>query len=246
MSLLPLLLLAPIGFAGSFIYGLTGFGSGLVAVPLASLMFDLPFALAVFALIDTINAFRVWASHPKAVSWPDAGRLMPACVVGVATGAMLVLWLPTRQLMLSFGVFVLAYALYGLLAPGRLPVIGLRWAWLAGLAGGLTSSMFGAGGPPFVIYLSMRPLPKEQMRATQALTSVVSIVSRVTAFALGGLLSSSAVWTAAALVAPASLLALWWSNRIHTRWSRETMIRAIQVMLCVAGVSMMYRGMTAG
>ena len=73
---MPVFVLVPIAFAGSLVYGLTGFGSGLITVPLASFFFDLPFVLAVFALIDGLNAVRVWTSMPRAVSWPDAGRLM--------------------------------------------------------------------------------------------------------------------------------------------------------------------------
>jgi len=42
-----------------------------------------------------------------------------------------------------------------------------RWAWLAGLGGGITSTLFGAGGPPYVIYLSQRGLTKEQFESTR-------------------------------------------------------------------------------
>jgi uncharacterized protein len=242
---MPVFVLVPIAFAGSLVYGLTGFGSGLITVPLASFFFELPFVLAVFALIDGLNAVRVWTSMPRAVSWPDAGRLIPGCLLGVALGVSLVLWLPSRQLMLAFGLFVCGYSLYGLLALGRLPVISRRWAWPAGLAGGLTSALFGAGGPPYAIYLSMRPLAADQIRATLAATSLVSIASRIAGFGMAGMLSSPRVWWAALLVAPASLLALWLARRQHARVSRQTLVRMIRLLLCVAGVSLVQRALAA-
>ena len=40
-----ILLLAPLGFAGAFIYGITGFGSALVTIPIGSMFVPLPFTL---------------------------------------------------------------------------------------------------------------------------------------------------------------------------------------------------------
>ena len=50
---------------------------------------------------------------------------------------------------------------------------------LAVLAGGITSTLFGAGGPPYAIYLSHRPLTKEQYRATLGICTIFSITLRV-------------------------------------------------------------------
>jgi uncharacterized membrane protein YfcA len=235
--------LLPISFLGSFVFGLTGFGSGLITVPLASFLFDLPFVLAVFSVIDGLNAVRVWRAQPKAVSWVDARRLLPSCIVGVVVATPLLLWLPTRPLLLAFGGFVFAYAVYGLLAPRRLPSVGTGWAYLAGFVSGITSTLFGAGGPPFVIYLGMRPLVGDQFRGTLAVTGVVSIGARIVAFAIGGLLSSPKVWMAILLVAPASVVALWIAQRIHTRIPRTTMLRGVQLLLCLAGASLVHRAL---
>ena len=51
--------LVPIGFLGALIYGVTGFGSALVTIPLATHFVPLPFALAVFVLQDFASALRV-------------------------------------------------------------------------------------------------------------------------------------------------------------------------------------------
>lgn len=233
--------LAPIAFLGSFVYGVTGFGAGLLTIPLASHFYEVPFVLAVFAVLDSVNAVRVCLAQPQAIVRAEAVRLVPCCVVGVLLGAVLILVLPAGVLMLALGTFVLAYALYSLIVSVAVPTISQRWAYLAGLSGGITSAMFGAGGPPYAIYLSMRPHGKEQIRATLAVTSVVSIGTRLVAFGLTGLLSSWTVWLTAVAVAPASLMALWWADRVHAGLSREVVIKAIRVLLCIAGVSLIAR-----
>ncbi len=129
------LALAAIAFAAAFVYGVTGFGAGLVAIPLASLFFEMRFVLAVFALLDCVNAVRVSLSRPRAVVLDEAARLVPTCVAGVALGSVLVLVLPARALMLALGLFVTAYVLYTVAVRGALPVIGTRWAYAEGFSG---------------------------------------------------------------------------------------------------------------
>src|SRR3972149_6472656 len=60
-----LLLIAGLSFLGSLVYGITGFGSSLVTIPLATHFVPLPFALAVFALMDLANALRLGLAHPR-------------------------------------------------------------------------------------------------------------------------------------------------------------------------------------
>ena len=54
------------------------------------------------------------------------------------------------------------------------------------------------------------------------------------------------VWSTALAVVPASLLALWWADRVHAGLSREAVIRAIRVLLCLAGVSLVLRATGTG
>jgi uncharacterized protein len=228
------------------VYGVTGFGAGLFTIPLASHFYEMPFVLAVFALLDSVNAVRVCLAQPQAIVRGEAVRLVPCCIVGVLLGVVLILVLPAWLLMLALGLFVLTYALYSLIIAGALPTIHVHWAYLAGVSGGITSAMFGAGGPPYAIYLSIRPHGKEQIRATLAVTSLVSIGTRIVAFGLAGLLSSWTVWRTALAVVPAALIALWWADRVHAGLSREAVIRMIRVLLCIAGISLVLRAIGAG
>ncbi len=241
----PVLVLLPIACLGSFVYGVTGFGSALIAIPLASLVYPLPFVLAVFALLDIVNALRVGLAEPRAIVPGEAVRLIPSCVAGVAVGTLLLTGLRTEILLLALGLFVVGFALYSLAASEASLRIGRSWAYIAGFSGGITSAVFGAGGPPYVIYLSLRPYEKRALRATLAATSVVSVGARAIAFASAGLLSSPAIWVTALPLVPCVLGSLWLANRTHARLSTRLLLRAIRVLLVIAGTLLVGRAIRA-
>ncbi len=209
--------LAAIAFLGALVFGITGFGSALITIPLATHLVPLGFALALFALVDLCSALSVGLENPR-----NAVR---------AAGMFLL------------GLFVLSYALYSLVRHAPSHAISARWAWLAGLAGGITSTLFGAGGPPYAIYLSQRGLTKEQFRATMGFATMTSISLRVAAFAITGLLLDPAVWLTALVVVPAGLLGLFVARRLYRRISRELLMRVVAVVLLASGSSLVLRAL---
>src|SRR6266850_606785 len=110
-----------------------------------------------------------------------------------------------------------------------------------GLCGGITSTLFGAGGPPYAAYLSSRGPTKEQFRATMGFATMTSISLRVLAFLITGLLLQRSVWIAAAAAVPAALLGLWLARHLYLRISREALMRAVAVILLCSGGSLMVR-----
>jgi uncharacterized membrane protein YfcA len=235
--------LGAIGCVGALVFGITGFGSSLITIPLATHLVPLEFALALFALMDLGSAYSVGLENPRNAVRAEWGRLVPMILVGTALGVTLLVRLPRAAGMLLLGAFVVSYALYSLLHRGSRRVISPRWAWLAGLAGGITSSLFGAGGPPYAIYLSQRGLTKEQFRATMGFATMASISLRVAAFAITGLLLDRAVWLTALVVVPAGLLGLWVARRVYRRISRELLLRAVAVVLLASGGSLVVRAL---
>jgi len=223
------------------VFGLTGFGSALITIPLATHFVPLQFALALFALADLAGALRVGLENPKGAVRAEWTRLVPMIVVGTALGVTLLVNLPRQAGMLALGAFVLAYALYSLFRRESKKVVAAGWAWAAGLAGGITSTLFGAGGPPYAIYLSQRGLSKEQFRATMGFATITSISLRVAAFLLTGLLLEPKVWLVAVGVIPASLLGIFTAQRMFLKISREQLLRAVALVLLATGASLMVR-----
>lgn len=236
--------LAAAAFAGSVIFGITGFGAALVTVPLATHFVSLPFALALFVLMDLVNAFRIGFENPRNAVRLEWTRMVPTILAGTVAGATLLVNLPRAAATLALGVFVLAFAVNSLARrPGAQRRLSAPWAYVAGFAGGVTSTLFGAGGPPYVMYLSQRGLSKEQYRATLGLATLTSISLRTVAFLALGLLLDPKVWVYAAFIVPVGLTGLWAAGHLFRRISRETLMRAISLMLLASGASLILRAL---
>jgi len=121
--------------------------------------------------------------------------------------------------------------------------VSTRWAYLAGFAGGIASTLFGAGGPPYAMYLSHRSLSKEQYRATMGFATLTSISLRAVAFLLTGILLDPKIWTYAVAIIPAGLAGLWAAGHLFRRISRETLLRTVALMLLASGASLILRAL---
>jgi uncharacterized membrane protein YfcA len=240
LDLLELGSIAAAAFCGALIYGLTGFGAGLVAVPIATQFVPLPFALALFVITDLSNALKIGFENPRIAVRGEWVRMVPGIAAGTALGATLLVSLPRQVASLALGVFISAFALY-LLAGG----IGTRarlargWSYLAGFGGGLTSTLFGAGGPPYAMYLSQRGLSKEQFRATMGLATLASISLRMVAFFVTGMLLEPKIWLYALFAVPAAFAGIWLAARVFRRISRETLMRAVALALLAIGIGLL-------
>lgn len=237
--------LAAAAFAGSVVFGITGFGAALVTIPLATHLVPLPFALALFVLMDLANAFRIGFENPRLAVKSEWTRLAPTIVLGTVAGITLLVNLPRQAATLALGIFVTAFALYSLAShPDLRRVLATRWAYAAGFAGGITSTLFGAGGPPYAMYLSHRGLSKEQFRATLGLATLTSISLRAIAFTATGFLLDARVWAYAAAIIPAGLAGLWAAGHLFRRISRATLMRAVALMLLASGASLVLRALS--
>ena len=202
---------------------------------------SLKFALALFVIVDLAAALSIGLENPKNAVRSEWTRLVPMVIVGTALGATLLINLPRTAGMLLLGVFVIGFALFTFVPQRRARVVSSAWAWIAGLAGGITSTMFGAGGPPYAIYLSGRGLTKEQFRATLGLATLTSISLRAIAFVITGLLLDPQVWLTALAAVPACLAGIWVARKIYLRISREQLMRAVAVLLLATGTSLIFR-----
>ena len=235
--------LIPIAFLGALMYGITGFGSALVTIPLATHLVPLPVAPAIFAVVDWVTSVRVGVENLRRIVKSEWLRISSTIIIGSTLGVTALHHLPRHGAMMALGVFIVAYSLYALKVRGEGPEVHRRWSYLAGVGGGLSGTLFGAGGPPYAIYLSDRPLTKDEYRATMSATSVVNITLRIIAYTVTGPLIDQTVWLMALLSLPAAMAGLYFGTKVFHRVNRATLARAIAVVLLVAGGSLIWRAL---
>ena len=225
-----------------FVRGISGFGSGLIAVPLLALRFPLQEVVPFMLIADFGASALVGGLTFRQVDWTEIRRLMPATVVGVVIGTHLLVSLPPSLLLTILSGFVLAFALRALLLrqQGFTPA-SPRWAYPAALSGGAVSGLFGTGGPPYVIYLSHRIADKGGLRATLSALFFLEGLLRIVTFLVAGLLWGWEVWRNALFAAPLIIAALYGGSHIHARLSNQQMQQGVSLLLLVSGASLLVK-----
>jgi uncharacterized membrane protein YfcA len=224
------------------IFGISGFGSTLIAVPLLAHLMPLKFAIPMVVVLDCVSAISMGLKLRADVSKSEFIPMLPFLVVGLLAGAFVLLNVPAKWLMLVLGVFVLIFGTNYLINRAsalRLP----KWTVAPiGLFAGITSSAFGVGGPIYVFYLAARGATPEQIRATVPAVFSFTSVARIAIFAGAGLFNAQVLAAAAALL-PVMALGLWGGHRLHGRLTRDQAIRIIGGLLLLSGASLMVRAM---
>lgn len=225
------------------IFGMSGFGSTLIAVPLLAHLYPLKFVIPMMVVLDCIGSIHLGLKLRADVNKPELKPMLPFMLAGMLVGAFLLLQLPAELLLGGLGVFVLAYgALY---VAGKQSSLRVgRWAAApVGLFAGTTSSMFGVGGPIYVMYLTARGSTLEQVRATMPVIFVFTTIARIMIFIVAGLFTMTVLYTALALL-PVMALGMWLGNRLRLNLSREQLVRVIGTLLLLSGASLLFRAAT--
>ncbi len=239
-----ILVFAPVIVLGAYvIFGITGFGSTLIALPLLAHLLPLKFVIPMIVLLDFSAALKIGTQFRADISRRELAYLLPFMVIGMVGGVFLLIKLPARVLLFALGIFVCGYGVYA--ARGKEPTLALSRAWSlpSGIVGGIFSSLFSSGGPLYVIYLTARGLDKSQLRSTMSAIFVVTTATRIVLFALSGLYGQDGVLLTAALLFPVMLAGLYIGNRLHLNLPRTRVLQFVGGLLVISGASLMVRAL---
>lgn len=223
-----------------FIRGVSGFGSGLIAIPLLALYLPLQVAMPTVAILDNVAAAGHGLRHRDSIAWRELLPLVPITLLGVVAGVYLLNNVDTAMLQKGMGGFLLLYAIYmlsGLLPQRKRP---LGQALPFALVGGLISTLFGTGGPFYVIYLHLRNHGKLEFRATVAMIFLMDGTIRLLGYLFTGFLDAATL-LATGIALPVMLISMRIGNYFHSRLSQNRVQRLISLLLVTSGSLLMFR-----
>lgn len=235
---------AAILLAAYVIRGVTGFGSGLIAVPLLALFLPLKFVVPLILLLDFTASIIIGGLSFKRVRWDEIGVMIPFGIVGVALGTSMLLNLPSGPMLIALAAFVFIFAVRSLLNLHGDKPVSRGWAIPASLTGGAVGAWFGTGGPPYVIYLTHRIRDKSDLRATLSGLFFTEGLMRIASFLIAGLLMAAEVWVAYIAALPLVLGALYLGGHAHVSLSQAQMTRLVGVLLLVSSVSLLFKALS--
>jgi len=228
-------------------FGLTGFGSTVIALPLLAQFFALKFAVPLLMLLDVAAFLLFGARVRKRIQYAEIGWLVPFILAGMAVGLVLLIEVAEQKLIAVLGTFLLLYASYSLIRErfgrGAAALLSRAWCVPIGLAGGVFSALFGTGGVLFALYNAGRIRDKEALRATNAAMIMLSSLVRVVLFGAAGLLTQNGLLATALLLLPAMLGGVWLGNRLHAAVSATAVAKAVYALLVIAGLLLLARSL---
>jgi len=232
--------------AAYFIFGLAGFGSSLLSVPVLSQFVPLTFLLPVCLSLDFIASLQTGLASTGKAESRELAWTLPPTLIGTVAGVLLLVYLSPHLLLGALGVFTLGYGLYmraRIGKPERAVPIAQWWALPAGGLGGLMGATFGVPGPPYVIYLTRRLTHKAVFQATLARVFAAHFLTRIIVFAIAGLYAQPGVLTAFGVLLPASVAGVWLGTRVQLRLSQGVFFRVIAMVLLVIGGALCLRAL---
>ncbi len=238
-----LLAVAAIVTLGYTVYGLTGFGAAIVAVPLLAQFLPLRFAVPMMLVFDLGAGLLLGLRNRRQLSRAELARLLPIIAVGMLGGVTLLVRLPERWLLLGLGSFVVAYAAWSLLNRSLPAPVSARWAWPAGLVGGAFTALYGTGGPVYTIYLARRLADKAQLRATIGVLIFCTALIRLVLFTHNGLYAQAGLLPLACALLPCALAGYLLGSRLHARLPAQRAVQAVWVLLIVGGAGLLWRAL---
>ena len=240
--------LALVGLAfalGGVLKGATGAGAPLVAVPLIAMLYDVPFAVAVFAIPNLVsNAWQAWSFRASQTQPRFALAFAGAGALGAIAGTLILKQASSERLLLVVAGSVLAYVGFRLARPAwTLPMRVARW-WVApvGAFAGLLQAAAGLSAPISLTFLNALRLDRAVFIATVSTFFLGVGATQLPALAWLGLMTRErALLGVVALVPIFALMPLGaWAAR---RLARETFDRVILTLLVILAAKLLWDGL---
>jgi uncharacterized membrane protein YfcA len=225
----------------SFVFGLTGFGIGLVA--LALLPFVMPPATVVplIALYGTAFALVMTIQLRRDIMFPQLISLLIGTVLGTPVGVWVLETLPPSLLKRLIGLVLMGIVLIEWYGAYPEKLSGRHWGLCAGGLAGVLGGAIGTPGPPVILYAVAQGWSPRVMKAMLQTFFFVNQSVIVVNHWWAGLLTREVVWLACLYVVP-SAIGLVAGMRLFDRMHQARFRRLMFALLFVLGLVMCVQG----
>jgi uncharacterized membrane protein YfcA len=236
---LQLLIFLAAAFAASLTAGLVGFAFALIAAgPWLHALAPAQVTTLIVAFGLVVQGWSVWklraAIRPR--------RLLPFVAggaIGVPFGVALLRWLSSGQLRVGVGIFLIVYALYGLLRP-TLPQFkrsGGAADMGVGVANGILGGATGFAGIVVTIWSGLRGWPKDEQRAVFQPTGVATFAMIALWLGGAGMVAGDTLMLFV-IGLPAVLAGTWAGFKLYGKLDENGFRKVVLALLLVSGATL--------
>lgn len=174
--------------AGGVVRGFTGFGSGLVMVPLLTLLWGPVEALATMTGLGAFATVQLVPRALRLTNWHEVGPMIAGSVALTPVGIALLVSLDPAIVKKIIAAMVLLATLITLRGWVYRGPRGVGPGFVAGGLTGLINGLAGVGGPATVLYLMATPQEAANQRA-----NIVSAMAFVTIWVFASMMVAGVV-----------------------------------------------------
>lgn len=231
-----------LAFFGESIFG---FGGGLIAIPLLSLLIGVKDAVTLVLIFQLLMGLMIWKSH-RHINWRAAKPMTLSVIVGTVIGTILLSNANAAILQLflaaSIFVFLVKTLWFNGFTLGRKATTTA--ATTAGLSGGLFQGLVGTGGPVLTMYLSAVIKQKLSLRATLIYLFFVTSVVRL-GVSIPNHLFTERVLHLTLIMLPLFLVAIYTGQHLHQKVSEKYYRLGIYVILGGSAILLLTKALSS-
>jgi uncharacterized membrane protein YfcA len=225
----------------SFVFGLTGFGIGLVSLSLLPFLIPPATAVPLMTVYTTAFALVMAVQLRRHVVWPSLVELLLGSVVGTPLGVWVLIVLSPGMLRRLIGVVLMAVVVIELRGVYSHHLTGRSWGLGAGFLSGLLGGAVGTPGPPVVLYAAAQGWKPYPLKATLQAFFVANQTVILVGYWWTGLLTPEVMWLVVAYALPA-IAGLALGMHLFARVNHVRFRRLVFALLLVTGLTLCVRG----
>lgn len=155
-------------FLANLLQAITGFAGTLISMPPTIRLIGVDEAKALLNAIAQISSLMIVITGWHHINWKEFVKMFALMVVGMLVGIKIFDMFPMNQLLILYGIMIIAIALKKLFIHTEIKLPQTLLLFVI-FAAGIIHGMFVSGGALLVIYATTALKEKEEFRATIAL-----------------------------------------------------------------------------
>ena len=225
----------------SFVFGLAGFGIGLVSLSLLPFLIPPSTAVPLITVYSAAFALVMAVQLRHDVIWSRLTDLLFGSALGALLGVWLLTILSPGMLRRLIGVVLIAVVVIELRGIYPQHLAGRGWGLGAGFLAGLLGGAVGTPGPPVVLYAAAQGWKPRPLKATLQTFFVANQAVVLAGYWWAGLLTPEVIGLAAAFALPA-VAGLALGMHLFTRLDHLRFRRLVFALLLITGCILCGRG----
>jgi uncharacterized membrane protein YfcA len=227
-------------FAGGFVSGLTGFGTGLTALPFWLAAVTPRYASPLVVVCSLVAQLQTLPAIWRSIDFTRVRPFVIGGLAGVPFGTLLLPYVPVGAFKAGVGLLLILYC--GFLLIGQLR-FELKWGGriadgAVGLGGGVLGGLAGLSGPLPTVWAGLRGWGKDARRGVFQTYNLSILLFALVSHSVAGLMTAE-LGRIALLALPGTMAGAWLGRRLYARLSDRRFDNVILILLLVSGFSLM-------